>query len=231
MSHSQNHEEKAVYVYQAPVRLWHWINAFAILALCLTGYLIGSPPPAVSGEASDSYLFGYIRFIHFTAAYIMIIGFVFRAYWSIVGNEHSRQIFLPPLFSRTFWKEVVHEVLWYMMLVKEPQKYEGHNPLAVLAMHFGFVWFSVFMIFTGLALYGEGQGMGSWQYNWFSSWLIPLFGQSQDVHTLHHLGMWGIVIFVIVHIYAAVREDIMSRQSIISSMFSGWRTFRDNDSN
>ena len=35
------------------------------------------------------------------------------------------------------------------------------------------------------------------------------------------------VIFTMVHIYAAVREDIMSRQSIISSMISGWRTFKD----
>jgi Ni/Fe-hydrogenase 1 B-type cytochrome subunit len=57
--------------------------------------------------------------------------------------------------------------------------------------------------------------------------VIPLFGQSQDVHTWHHLGLWLIVSFVIVHVYAAVREDIMSRQSIMSSMFSGWRTFRD----
>ena len=87
------------------------------------------------------------------------------------------------------------------------------------------------MILTGLVLYGEGEGMGSWQYDWFSSWIIPLLGQSQGVHTLHHLGMWGILVFIIIHIYAAVREDIMSRQSIISSMFSGWRTFRDNKSN
>lgn len=231
MSHPQTHQEKAVYVYQAPVRLWHWINALAIMVLCGTGYLIGSPPPAVGGEASDSFLFGYIRFAHFMAGYVMIIGFVFRAYWSIVGNEHARQIFLPPLHSATFWKEVVYEAKWYLMLVKEPKKYEGHNPLATLIMHFGFVWFTLFMIFTGLALYGEGEGMGSWQYDWFSSWLIPLFGQSQDVHTWHHLGMWGILIFIIIHIYAAVREDIMSRQSIISSMFSGWRTFRDNKSN
>lgn len=231
MSHPQTHQEKAVYVYQAPVRLWHWINALAILVLCGTGYLIGSPPPAVGGEASDSFLFGYIRFAHFMAGYVMIIGFVFRAYWAIAGNEHARQIFLPPLHSPTFWKEVVYEGKWYLMLVREPKKYEGHNPLAALIMHFGFVWFTVFMIVTGLALYGEGEGMGSWQYDWFSAWVIPLFGQSQDVHTWHHLGMWGILIFIIIHIYAAVREDIMSRQSIISSMFSGWRTFRDNKSN
>ncbi len=231
METKHTHSEQAVYVYQAPVRIWHWVSALAILTLCGTGYLIGSPPPAVSGEASDSYLFGWIRFIHFVAAYTMIIGFMFRLYWSIAGNEHARQIFFPPLFKLTFWKELVHEVLWYAMIVKEPKKYEGHNPLATLIMHFGFVWFSVFMILTGLALYGEGEGMGSWQYDWVTSWLIPLFGQSQDVHTWHHLGMWGILIFIMIHIYAAVREDIMSRQSIISSMFSGWRTFRDSKSN
>jgi len=35
------------------------------------------------------------------------------------------------------------------------------------------------------------------------------------------------VLFVIVHIYAAIREDIMGRQSIVSTMISGYRTFKD----
>ena len=43
------------------------------------------------------------------------------------------------------------------------------------------------------------------------------------LRTLHHLGMWSIILFVIIHVYAAVREDIMSRQSMISTMVSGWR--------
>jgi Ni/Fe-hydrogenase 1 B-type cytochrome subunit len=52
-------------------------------------------------------------------------------------------------------------------------------------------------------------------------------GGSQAVHSWHHLGMWGIVTFVILHVYAAVREDIMSRQTMISTMISGQRTFRE----
>lgn len=221
------HREEAVYVYEAPVRLWHWVNAFAILTLAVTGYLIGSPLPSVPGEASNSFLFGWIRYLHFAAGYILVIGFLFRAYWAIVGNTHAKQIFLPPVWKRSFWDELLHEVKWYAMIVKEPLKYSGHNPLATLVMHVMFVWGIIFMIVTGLALYGEGAGMGSWQYTLFTSWVVPLFGQSQDVHTWHHLGMWVIICFAIIHIYAAVREDIMSRQSIISSMFSGWRTFRD----
>ncbi len=221
------HKEEAIFVYQWPVRVWHWVQVFAILALGITGYLIGSPLPSLSGEASDHFFFGTIRYIHFVAAWILIVGFVFRVYWAFVGNSHAREIFLPPVWRRRFWGGVWHEILWYAMIAKEPKKYTGHNPLAVLAMHVLYVWGTIFMIVTGLALYGEGTGMGSWQYEWFSSWVIPLFGQSQDVHTWHHLGMWVIVVFVIIHVYVAVREDIMSRQSIISSMISGWRMFKD----
>ncbi|MDJ0740099.1 MAG: Ni/Fe-hydrogenase, b-type cytochrome subunit [Gammaproteobacteria bacterium] len=221
------HAEPAVYVYEAPLRLWHWINALAIVVLIVTGYLIASPLPSVPGEASDSFLMGYIRFVHFAAGYVLAIAFLFRIYWAFMGNHHARQLFTPPLFNRDWWGGVWHEIKWYAFAAKEPRKYEGHNPLAVLVMHFLFLWMLVFMIVTGFALYGEGTGMGTWQYEWFSSWVIPLMGQSQDVHTWHHLVMWAFVCFMIIHVYVAIREDIMSRQSLISTMISGWRMFKD----
>ena len=31
-----------VYVYEAPVRLWHWVMMVAIIVLAVTGYLIGA---------------------------------------------------------------------------------------------------------------------------------------------------------------------------------------------
>ncbi|MDQ6980224.1 MAG: Ni/Fe-hydrogenase, b-type cytochrome subunit [Ghiorsea sp.] len=218
---------ESVYVYEAPVRIWHWINALAILVLCITGYFIGSPLPTLSGEASDHYLMGYIRFAHFAAGYILAVGILGRLYWSFVGNEHAKELFRPS-FSKEALKGAWHEVLWYAFLVKEPKKCVGHNPLATYAMFFMFVVGSFFMIITGFALYGEGEGMGSWQFELFSAWVIPLFGQSQDVHTFHHLGMWLIILFVIVHVYVAIREDFMSRQSMVSTMISGWRMFKDN---
>ena len=82
------------------------------------------------------------------------------------------------------------------------------------------------MILTGFALYAEQEGLGSWQDMLFG-WLIPLVGQSQDVRMWHHWGLWIITIFVMIHVYVAVREDIMSRQSIVSTMISGWRMFKD----
>lgn len=219
---------QSVYVYEAPVRLWHWVNVVCITVLAVTGYFIGSPLPTLPGEASDHFLMGYIRFAHFAAAYVFAIGLVVRFYWAFVGNRYAHELFVPPLWRADWWKEAVFELRWYLFLEPRPRKYIGHNPLGQMMMFFMFVLGSVFMTITGFALYSEGQGQGGWADQVFG-WVIPLFGQSQDVHTWHHLGMWYIVLFVLLHVYAAVREDIMSRQSLISTMVSGVRMFKDND--
>ena len=217
---------KSIYVYEAPVRVWHWVNALAITVLCLTGYLIGSPLPSVPGEASDSFLMGYIRFAHFSAGYVLAIGLVGRAYWALVGNHHARELFTLPLLSLAYWREVWAMLRWYSFTRPYPNRYVGHNPLARFAMVVVFLLTALFMVASGFALYGEGAQEGHWAHLLFSSWLIPLMGQSQDVHTWHHLGMWVIVCFVILHVYAAIREDIMGRQSVVSTMISGYRMFK-----
>lgn len=216
----------SIYVYEAPVRLWHWGNALCITILAVTGYFIGSPPPTMPGEASDSFLFGYIRFAHFAAGQVLAVAFLARILWTFWGNKYSRQIFYLPVWEKTWWKGVIREARWYLFLEKEPYKYIGHNPLAHTAMFAMFTLFNLGMIITGFALYSEGAGRDSWQAKLFG-WVFDIWPNSQDVHTLHHLGMWVIVIFAIVHIYAAVREDIMSRQTMISTMISGERQFRD----
>mgnify|MGYP000164386221 FL=1 len=219
-------ERQSVYVYEAPVRIWHWVNAFAILTLALTGYFIGSPLPSMPGEASANFLMGYIRFTHFAAGQILAVFLILRVYWVFVGNVHARQIFYVPFWSGRFWKEWLHEVRWYTFLARQPKKYVGHNPLAQFTMFLMFTLPLFFMVITGFALYSEGAGIDSWQYAVFG-WLFSIWPNSQDVHTYHHLGMWVILVFVMIHIYVAIREDIMSRQSIISSMISGERQFRE----
>ncbi|MFC3569715.1 cytochrome b/b6 domain-containing protein, partial [Paracoccus simplex] len=96
--------QTSVYVYEAPVRIWHWINAACIMVLCVTGWLIGSPPPSMQiAEAYDQFVFGYIRFAHFSAAMILTVGFFGRLYWALIGNHHAKQLFYVPIFSRRFW--------------------------------------------------------------------------------------------------------------------------------
>ena len=213
------------YVYEAPVRLWHWINAACILVLAVTGYLIGSPLATQPGEASAHFLMGYIRFAHFSAGYVFAIGILGRAYWALVGNHHARELFSVPVFSKAYWTDFLSWLRYYLFIGPTPEPTFGHNPLSRFAMFFVFLLSSLFMVLTGFALYGEGSQMGSWQERMFG-WVLPLLGQSQQVHTLHHLGMWVIVVFIILHVYAAVREEINGRLSLIGGMISGYKTFK-----
>jgi Ni/Fe-hydrogenase 1 B-type cytochrome subunit len=217
---------KSVYVYEAPVRLWHWVNALAITVLCVSGYFIGRPLPTMPGEASDHFLMGYIRFAHFAAGYVLAVGLLGRIYWAFVGNAHARELFSVPIRQKAYWQELLAMLRWYAFVSPRPGRYVGHNPLARFAMFFVFLLVTIFMVVTGFALYGEGAQMGSWQERMFG-WVIPLMGQSQDVHTWHRMGMWALVCFILLHVYAAIREDIMGRQSIVSTMISGHRTFKD----
>jgi DNA gyrase/topoisomerase IV subunit B len=127
--------------------------------------------------------------------------------------------------DKRWWKEFFFEIRWYLFLERYPKKYIGHNPVGQIAMA-SFLWITLFMCVTGFALYGEGTGAGSWAHSAFG-WVIGAFGSSLDVHNWHRLAMWGIVLFVMVHVYAAIREDIMSKQSMISTMVSGFRMFKD----
>ena len=214
-----------VYVWEVPVRIWHWVTVLAMAVLAVTGYLIGTPMESVGGEASEHYLFGYIRFAHFAAGYVFAVFFVLRVYWAFVGNKYAREIFLVPLslFTAKFWKGLFSDVVFYLYMKKDPGSYEGHNPLAAVAMFFMYVLGTIWMILSGFALYGEGTGMGSWQFRFFTSWLQPLVGDSQALHTFHRLGMWYLIIFSMAHMYMVVRQDVFTKETIISTMINGWR--------
>lgn len=217
---------KPVYVFEAPVRIWHWVHALSILVLAVTGYLIANPLPSIGGEASDYFLMGNIRYIHFVAAYVFSIAFAVRVYWAFVGNTHARELFILPVWRKSWWRDLWYEIRFYAFLTSELHKEVGHNPLAQSAMFVFNVVLTVFMIVTGFALYGEGLGIDSWAYVLFG-WVVPLIGDPEAVHNWHAVGMWLMLAFVIIHVYMAIRADIMSRQSSLSTIFGGWRYFKD----
>jgi Ni/Fe-hydrogenase 1 B-type cytochrome subunit len=214
-----------VYVYDAAIRIWHWVTALCIVVLAVTGYFIGAPPPSLGGaETTGHFLFGYIRFVHFSAGMILGVMFLLRIYRVLLGGPHARQIFYVPFWSIAWWKDLFGEVGWYLFL-KPPKEYIGHNPLAHAAMFFMFLLPLLVLLLTGFALFAEGMGVTSGWYTVFG-WVFQVLGDSMTVHTWHQVAMWVIVIFSMVHMYMAIREDMTHRQTTISSMVSGWRFFR-----
>ncbi len=215
-----------IYVFQVPVRIWHWLHALSIFALIITGYLIANPLPSLSGEASDHFLMGNLRLVHFSAAFVFAIGLFVRIYFAMVGNEYSRELLILPVWRGSWWRGLWHELKFYSFMTRKTGKNIGHNPLAQLFMWLTNILLALFMVCTGFALYSQGTGAGSWADTLFG-WVFVLQASSQTVRMWHLLGMWLMLVFIIIHIYMAIRADFASRQNGISAMIDGWRTFKD----
>jgi Ni/Fe-hydrogenase 1 B-type cytochrome subunit len=213
-----------VYVWEFPVRLYHWVNALCILTLVGTGYIIGRPVTMpLIGEASFSYFFGWVRFIHFVAAFVFFFNFAARIYWGFVGNEYAAWHNFLPLGKGRFRKQLreVAEVLKVdvMQARSEPIESVGHNALAGWTYFISFLAF-LFQSVTGFGLYAAMSH--SWLPHLFA-WIVPLMGGDFAVRQWHHVMMWFFVVFSIVHVYLVFYHDYVERRGVMSSMAGGWK--------
>ncbi|UCH09548.1 MAG: Ni/Fe-hydrogenase, b-type cytochrome subunit [Fidelibacterota bacterium] len=211
------------YVWRLPVRIYHWVNAACITVLFLTGLYIAAPlmsPPV--GEATWYHRTAWIRMIHFSTAFIFIANFLFRLYWALFGKDNYARFagFTP--WKPVWWGQPFKDQLAsYLFLKKEEPNYCGHNPVAALT-HFLFVFCgSIFMIFTGLAMYGENNPGGFIDATF--GWVVLLFGSSFSMHTMHHLVAWVFPVYLVLHLYAVVRHDVVDRSSVTSSIITGYK--------
>ncbi len=218
---------KGYYVYELPVRLWHWSMALSIGVLTITGYTIGTPWHSLTGDPTYLFYFGYTRMAHFIAGYVLAIGLLGRILFAFVGNTYAREVFIIPFWKKAWWQDLWQDICWYLFLLKEPVVHKGHNPLAQLGM-FSFLLFLVFTCFTGLALYYEQGPVWYLQpFHVVVHMAYALGGNSIDLHSWHRLGMKLILAFVIVHVYMVIREEIMGRTTLLSTICSGYRQVRE----
>lgn len=219
------HRYKEIYVWELPVRFYHWINALCIVVLCITGYLIGQPLAITSGaEASFGYWFGTVRFIHFVASFIFFFNFVFRTYWGFVGNKYARWDNFIPL-KKSQWKEFVDVLKVDILQIQcKPIESVGHNTLASFTYFLTFIAF-LFQSLTGFGMYAA---MSESAFPKLFAWIVPLLGGDLMTRQIHHILMWFFIIFAMVHIYLVIYHDYIERRGVTSSMIGG-RKFIEED--
>jgi Ni/Fe-hydrogenase 1 B-type cytochrome subunit len=215
-----SHDYARVYVWEQPVRWFHWINAATVIVLGATGWLIANPPAFMSAsEASFSYWFGEVRFIHFAAAYVFTANFAFRLYWSIVGNKYAKWRNFFPL--RRAQIRQIGDVLKVDILqsTKKPVHTVGHNSMAYFT-YAGTGLLTVFQVVSGFALYAPMSE------SWFPAlftWVTPLFGSEFSLRIFHYAGLWAFVVFTIIHVYLVFYHDYVEGHGVLSSMVGGWK--------
>lgn len=211
---------REVYVWELPVRIFHWTNAVCIVVLCITGYIIGNPPAIQHATAPEfNYWFGWVRFAHFVAAFVFMLNFLVRFYWAFVGNSFARWRNYLPL-TRRQWRGIFDTIRVDILLLSPKPLYDiGHNSLAA------FTYFGLFVLFIIQSLTGMAMFFVS-----TDSVLEPMFtgllldsGGFFIVRDIHHIAMWGFILFSIVHIYLVFYHDYIERNGIASSIIGGWK--------
>lgn len=211
-------ELEPVYVWDAVVRGTHWVIAFSILVLSITGIYIGRPFIASSGPAHEHFVTGYMRIVHSYAAIAFSLAVGSRILWMFVGPRHSgwRQ-FVP--VSRRRRRDMIGTFKFYTFFRDRPPPSIGHNPLA------GLTYIAVFglyllMIATGFALQSVSSH-GSYMKMW--DFLLPLFGGAQGARWIHHVAMWLLIGFVVHHVYSAWLTARVEKNGAVDSIFSGYK--------
>ncbi len=208
--------QNKVYVWEVPVRLTHWVNFLCLLVLSFTGIYIGNP--FLVADENSQYVMGWIRFIHFSTAYVFVINLAIRIYWSFVGNTYATWRALFPFSSERIGK-LVHQMAFYALMTRKPPHEVGHTALA------GMVYFLLLLLcavsaLTGFALYSLSNpgGFLNTVFGWvFSILSIPA------TRLLHHLIMWLLLYFAILHVYIVFFLNAVERNSILGSIFDGYK--------
>lgn len=219
MAKSHHAMLERVYVWELPVRLTHWLLFFSILTLSATGFYIGHPFISVPGPAKEHFVMGTIRAVHFYAAIVFTLSVLVRLYWLFAGNRYARLAEFVPA-SRRRIRSLWNTFLYYSFIRRTPIDYAGHNALAG-ATYIGIFFVYLVMIATGLALYTVVASLSS-PFQVFA-FLVPLFDGLQMARLIHHVGMWIVLIFAVLHIYFVLLSSIIEHVGIFDSIFSGYK--------
>lgn len=222
---TQRRDFVRVYVWELPVRIFHWLNALSIVVLAVTGYFIAKPPAILlSAEASNSYWFGIVRAVHFVSAYVFVAVMIMRLYWAFVaGNKWANwRAFVP--FGKRGRQEILHVLKRDILLI--PEKEEnfcdvsiGHNAIAAVSYLVMF-FIALAMVFTGFGLFADNA---SWWFPKLFAWVPEALGGDFAARKIHHVLMWAFLAFIVIHVYLVLFHDWLEGRGETSSIISGFK--------
>lgn len=179
-------------LHPAAIRVMHWINALAILALLFSGLKIYDDYPILSWlKFPDEITLGghpetALQW-HFFAMWILgVNGLVYLAYGLISGR--LRRKLLPVVPSEVV--ATVRDALRLHLAHDDIRHYNGVQKL----LYLGIIAIVVLQVATGLAIWKPVQ------FSEFAS----LFGSFQTARILHFAGLVAIAGFLVVHVALAL---------------------------
>ena len=213
-----NGVEHISFVYSSANRILHWIRAIVITGLTITGFYIAYPFLS-SGGSSDDLIYAQWVSWHVVLGFILITSGLLRIYLFFFGPDSKSELkSLEDEFSLKSWIIQLKSYFFIGELLKKGM----YGPL----QFFSYVMIMLFIVLasiTGLILYVHvyHQGVGGLLYDSMrlvESWM----GGLANVRLVHHITMWGFLIFIPIHIYMVVWSAIRFKHGGVDIMFTGY---------
>ncbi len=210
------------YEFSLGTRWTHWIRAFSIFILTFTGlylsYVFISPQPS---DKPILFLNAKFRMWHEIFGFVLIAVTIFKSYLFLLDKVSKKERFsLLDVLNPIIWYK---QIKYYLFLGEHPHLRGAYNPIQFIA-YVG-LYLMVFLVcLTGMILYMHvyHQGLGGFVYEYLRP-LEVMMGGLAGVRQLHHIAMWGILLFVPVHIYMAIFNSVMGREGAIDAIVSGYK--------
>jgi len=226
---------KAYKAWDAPTRIFHWVNFTTVILLIFMGLmmLFKKDMGITSLEAKIT-----LKTIHVLIGYVFVLNLAVRIVWGFVGSRYSRWSSIFP------GKGYAGELKSYLASIKagEPKQYVGHNPLGRLAVAVIMITLSV-MAVTGLVR----AGTDIYYPPFGSTFAAQIAAEGVDPATIkpydktgtdavkakelsafkgpfgsvHIYTSYFLMFLILLHIFVVVRTEIKEGGGLVSAMFSG----------
>lgn len=218
-------------------RVWHWINAVAVIVMLMSGLMISNAHPRLywgqyganfdhawldlklylpngrfPGWATipSSYSLADGRLWHLAFAWVMAFGFLAFLVVGLINRHIQRDLALKKgeLAPRHLLEEVVHHAQ-----LKFPTGAAALNYNTLQKLTYILVLFVIFplMILTGLCLQ---PGLSP-----LTGWAIDLFGGRATARSVHFICAGCVALFIVVHLALVALAGPVNE---IRSMVTGW---------
>jgi Ni/Fe-hydrogenase 1 B-type cytochrome subunit len=205
-----------VYVWEWPIRIFHWIMVLSLVVLTVTGFYMHRP--YIVATSPRAWVMGTMRFVHEIFGFILISVLLLRTYWFFAGNEWARWRAWVPL-KKEQWQSIRSMLLYYSYQRREPEPEIGHNSLAA-ATYMVIIFLLAVECLTGLVLFGT---VSQSHFLRVTVGWIPHIVDIQYIRLCHYFIMFLFMAFVVHHVYSAVLVSKEQRNGLMESIFTGWK--------
>lgn len=225
------HAGELVYRHRLPTRLWHWVNAVAIIVMLMSGLMISNAhphlywgeyganadhpwwsPPQFPGWATipSTYNLALARHWHLFFAWVFAFGLLAHMIISLINRHIQRDLSLSrrELAPAHLWQDVKDHARLKFPTGQEALSYNVLQKITYIAVVFGVI---PLLILTGLSL---SPGL-----NAVLHWPLDLVGGRASARSIHFIAAGLMAAFIVVHLLLVVLAGPFNE---VRSIVTGW---------